>query len=218
VRRRDLVAALVGGAIVMVLAGGVAWAAIPSDGSVYTACMLKNVGTVRLIDKSLPAGNLMSRCKPALEIEVSWNQEGQQGIAGQPGSVGAKGDKGDTGEPGQNGAVGQPGEQGARGEPGAQGEPGIQGPKGDPGALAGYEIVRTFGSAQENELFTLTAPCPAGKQVVGGGGLVGAASLPLFEVQFSRPASDGSGWLISGYNGDPVIGVDLSVWAICVNA
>ena len=59
-----------------------AWAAIPSDGGVYTACMLKNVGTVRLIDKSLPANNLMSHCKPALETEISWNQKGEQGIQG----------------------------------------------------------------------------------------------------------------------------------------
>jgi hypothetical protein len=27
-----------------------------------TACMLKNVGTVRLIDTSLPAGNLLGHC------------------------------------------------------------------------------------------------------------------------------------------------------------
>ncbi len=92
-RRRDLIAAL-GGAVAIVLAGGVARAAIPSDGGVYTACMLKNVGTVRLIDKSLPPGNLMSHCNPALEIEVSWNKQGQQGIQGPPGQAGADGDDG----------------------------------------------------------------------------------------------------------------------------
>ena len=51
--------------------------------------MLKNVGTVRLIDKSLPPSNLMSHCKPALEVEVSWNQQGPQGIQGLPGATGA---------------------------------------------------------------------------------------------------------------------------------
>jgi hypothetical protein len=30
-------------------AGRVAWAAIPGAGNVYTACMLKGVGTIRLI-------------------------------------------------------------------------------------------------------------------------------------------------------------------------
>ena len=34
---------------------GIAYATIPGAGAVYTACMLKNVGTVRLIDPSLPA-------------------------------------------------------------------------------------------------------------------------------------------------------------------
>ena len=93
-RGRHLVAALVGAAVVLAVAGNLAWAAIPGGGGVYTACMLKNVGTVRLIDKSLPAGNLMSHCKPALEVEVSWNQAGQQGIPGTPGANGSDGDDG----------------------------------------------------------------------------------------------------------------------------
>ena len=87
-RKRDLIAAAAGALAATALAGGVAWAAIPADGGVYTACMLKNVGTVRLIDKSLPPSNLMSRCKPALEVEVSWNKQGQQGIQGPPGQRG----------------------------------------------------------------------------------------------------------------------------------
>jgi hypothetical protein len=86
--------------MVLVLAGSVAWAAIPGDGGVYTACMLKNVGTVRLIDKSLPPGNLMSHCKPALEVEITWNRQGPQGLQGPQGIQGPKGDKGDQGDPG----------------------------------------------------------------------------------------------------------------------
>jgi hypothetical protein len=89
--KRDLIAALIGGAIVMLLAGSVAWAAIPGEGGVYTACMLKNVGTVRLIDKSLPPGNIMSHCKPALEVEITWNQKGQQGLQGIQGPPGQDG-------------------------------------------------------------------------------------------------------------------------------
>lgn len=96
-RRRDIVAAAVGAVMATVLAGSVAWAAIPGDGGVYSACMLKNVGTVRLIDKSLPQGNLMSHCKPALEVEIAWNQKGQQGTQGPPG------EKGDSGPPGSAG-------------------------------------------------------------------------------------------------------------------
>lgn len=93
-RRRDIVAAAAGAVVITVLAGSVAWAAIPGEGGIYTACMLKNVGTVRLIDKSLPASNLMSHCKPALEVEIRWNQQGQagpQGIQGPPGDDGDDG-------------------------------------------------------------------------------------------------------------------------------
>jgi hypothetical protein len=93
-RRRDIVAAAAGAVAATVLAGGVAWAAIPGDGGAYSACMLKNVGTVRLIDKSLPPGNLMSRCKPALEVEISWNQQGPPGLPGAPGGEGDAGEDG----------------------------------------------------------------------------------------------------------------------------
>jgi hypothetical protein len=90
-RRRDLLSALAGAGVVLVLAGSVAWAAIPGEGGVYTACMLKNVGTVRLIDKSLPPGNVMSHCKPAFEVEITWNQKGQQGLQGIQGPPGQDG-------------------------------------------------------------------------------------------------------------------------------
>jgi hypothetical protein len=67
-------------AILVVLAGlvsaAVAYAAIPDSNGVYTACMLNKVGTIRLIDKSLPATSLMSHCNSALETEVAWNKNG----------------------------------------------------------------------------------------------------------------------------------------------
>ena len=125
-RRRELVAALAGAAVVLVVAGSVAWAAIPGDGGVYTACMLKGKGTIRLIDKSLPPGNLMSHCKPSTEVEVTWNQQGPQGL---PGTQGVPGPKGDTGDKGDTGAQGPAGQQGQRGLPG---QDGAQGLKGDP--------------------------------------------------------------------------------------
>ena len=90
-RKRDLIAAAAGALAATVLAGGVAWAAIPSEGGVYTACMLKNVGTVRLIDKSLPPSNLMSHCKAVLEIEISWNRQGPKGFRGSQGPPGPDG-------------------------------------------------------------------------------------------------------------------------------
>jgi hypothetical protein len=39
-----------------------AYASIPDGSGVYTACLLKNVGTIRLIDPTLPASNPISHC------------------------------------------------------------------------------------------------------------------------------------------------------------
>jgi Collagen triple helix repeat (20 copies) len=132
------------------LVGGVAYATIPDSGQVYTGCMLKGVGTIRLIDTSLPTSNLMSHCT-ALETQVSWNQQGQPGSAGPKGATGAagatgatgatgpagpsgpKGDTGDTGAIGPQGSKGDTGSPGAAGDTGATGPAGSVGPQGDKG-------------------------------------------------------------------------------------
>jgi hypothetical protein len=92
-------AALLAGAVV----GGFASATIPGSDGVYSACMLKGKGTIRLIDESLPESNPMSRCKPHQEVKVSWNREGPQGPSGMPGEKGEPGDKGDPGAQGPPG-------------------------------------------------------------------------------------------------------------------
>jgi hypothetical protein len=96
------------GTLVAAVIAGVAWASIPGPGNVYNACMLKGLGTIRLIDKSLPASNLMSRCTDR-ETEISWNQ------AGQPGPPGPQGVKGEPGAPGINGTNGTNGADGKDG-------------------------------------------------------------------------------------------------------
>jgi hypothetical protein len=90
---------------VLVSAVGIAYASIPWAGNVYNACMLKGIGTIRLIDKSLPSTNLMSHCADK-ETEISWNQAGQPGPAGPAGQQGLKGDPGPPGTNGANGTNG----------------------------------------------------------------------------------------------------------------
>jgi len=80
VGRRHLVALAVLAAAVL---GGVAYAAIPDAGGVFTACQLNANGSVRLIDPSLSSGPL-SRCSPN-ETQVQWNQQGQPGANGKDG-------------------------------------------------------------------------------------------------------------------------------------
>jgi hypothetical protein len=117
--RRVVVAA----ATLFALAGGVAYATIPNSNKVYTACMLKSAGTVRLIDPSLPASNAMSHCDSRRETQVTWNQQGQ---AGPPRARGAKGDTGPQGPPGAKGDTGPqrpPGATAPRATPGRRGRP-----------------------------------------------------------------------------------------------
>ncbi len=115
---------LAGAACCAALAAGVAYATIPGGGGDYTACMLKGVGTIRLVDPSLPASNLMGHCT-SLENQLGWNKQGQ---AGPPG---AKGDAGATGPQGAVGAKGLPGLPGTKGPSGGTGEQGDPGPDGD---------------------------------------------------------------------------------------
>jgi hypothetical protein len=108
---KRLLTAAAGALVAVGIAGGVAYATIPGPGNVYSACLLKGVGTIRLIDKSLPSTNLMSRCTDK-ETEISWNQAGQAGPAGPAGA------KGEPGAPGKDGANGTNGTNGTIGEDG----------------------------------------------------------------------------------------------------
>jgi hypothetical protein len=103
--KKRLLVSAAGMLVAVAIAGGVAYATIPGPGNVYSACMLKGLGTIRLIDKSLPSTNLMSHCTDK-ETEISWNQVGQpgpQGAKGEPGAPGTNGTDGTDGAAGKDG-------------------------------------------------------------------------------------------------------------------
>ena len=129
IRSRVLRATAIAG-LSVAIAGGVAYATIPDGGKVYHACMLNNVGTIRLIDPTLPSSNLMSKCSSSLETPVSWSQAGPQGIQGP---AGAAGKNGVDGKDGLNGKNGLDGKNGVDGRPGADGKDGAAGPAGAAG-------------------------------------------------------------------------------------
>jgi hypothetical protein len=179
-RKRLLTAAA--GTLVAAAIAGVAWAAIPGPGNVYTACMLKSIGTIRLIDKSLPASSLMSRCADK-EIEISWNQ------AGQPGPAGPQGAKGEPGAPGTNGTNGTDGKDGVSVTTAAEpaggancADGGVQltavngvsyvcngkdGTNGTDGT-SGYEVVHSTMNIAPGESASFIVSCPPGKTVLQG--------------------------------------------------
>ena len=81
-------------AAVFAAAGGIAYAAIPDAGTgVYHACMLKNVGTIRIIDPE------RQRCSSLLEVEITFNKQGPTGNPGATGPPGQDGEDGQDGAP-----------------------------------------------------------------------------------------------------------------------
>lgn len=100
-RSSKLVTAIVGGLIVAVAVGSVAWAAIPDANGVIHGCYVKRTGALRVIDTGMA-------CK-ATETALQWSQKGPQGLTGTPGT------------PGTPGATGAPGPQGPAGPEGARG-------------------------------------------------------------------------------------------------
>jgi hypothetical protein len=77
---------------IFAIAGGVAYAAIPDAGTgLYHACMLKNVGTIRIID---PAAQ---HCITTLETAITFGAKGDQGPQGIPGANGTNGSNGNPG-------------------------------------------------------------------------------------------------------------------------
>jgi len=130
-RRRDLITAAAGALVATVLAGGVAWAAIPAADGTIQACYGKIGGVVRFID---PAKG--EKCSPALENTVTINAKGLKGDPGpqgQPGKDGLNGTNGVNGKDGINGTDGAPGAPGADGEDGLPGSNGTNGTTGTDG-------------------------------------------------------------------------------------
>ena len=171
----------------------IAYATIPDSGKVYTACMLTGVGSVRLIDPSLPPHNRMSHCTP-FETQITWNQKGQ---------AGPQGPKGDTGATGQTGADGA---QGPKGDTGPQGPQGSAGPAGPNTTFSGS--VNPNGTPQESGftvqhtaasgLYRIDFPAGtfngnAGKFLIATVTPIGPATFVNFASSIAPIAADGSG-------------------------
>jgi hypothetical protein len=126
-------------AVLVVLAvSAVAYAAIPDENGVFTACINGTDGSIRIIDPSAGA-----ECRGG-ENRVTWNKKGIEGPKGPTGATGLQGPRGAQGPTGPAG--GPSGPQGEPGQPGPKGDTGAQGPAG-PGALwIAYSDVFAYGS------------------------------------------------------------------------
>jgi len=145
---------------------------------------------------------------------------GPQGEAGSTGATGAVGPKGDTGATGPKGDTGATGATGATGPQGPMGLMGPLGPQGLPG-ISGFVIASTPFAAVTvagNSTTTMSASCPAGKNVIGGGyesSQTGGTNYALHPVSMFPSAADT--WRVtlrvSGINN--AVTITFRVYAIC---
>ena len=107
----------------------------------------------------------------------------------------------------------QPGPAGPAGPQGPQGPAGPQGASG----LAGVEIVKAQSVLSSDTLRTLHVVCPAGKKVLGGGGLIVGAGGDV-ALDESYPPSP-SAWRATAYEVNAT-GANwyLVTYAICASA
>jgi hypothetical protein len=118
------------------------------------------------------------------------------------------------------GPQGPQGETGLTGPEGPQGPQGVQGPAGISGLqhVTGSPVTISRGSSE-----TVTATCPSGKTVIGGGFKTGvppgSAARPEAMIVFSSAGDGTSGWSVSGANttsrNDGNATLTLTAYAIC---
>lgn len=139
--------------------------------------------------------------------------QGERGPEGPEGPEGAQGPTGEKGDKGEKGDTGEQGPQGPQGEQGSQGPQGEQGPQGPAGTI-GEVVVATnqanWSGGQQNQ--SLTATCPTGHVVVGGGFAVDSGNAS-WTVTDSRP--DGNGWKVVASGAGTTT---ATVYATCIQS
>lgn len=106
-KRRKILVGIAAAAVGLAVAGGVAYATIPSN-NVIDACYTRSGGTLRVIDATV------TNCK-ASETALAWNVQGVQGATGATGPQGPAGPAGPAGPQGPTGATGPAGPAGPAG-------------------------------------------------------------------------------------------------------
>jgi hypothetical protein len=190
---------LVLAAAVLSLGAGVPVVADASDAPRITVCINRRTHAIRY--------SYRGRCGRGTRAVVlgrgALGPHGPRGPQGLPGATGATGSAGATGPTGPGvgatGSTGPTGPSGAAGVTGptgptgagATGASGASGPTGVTGAT-GVNVFHMVTSAPTSVDATITALCPPG-EVVTGGGYTGTA----LSITNSRPNVSGTGWSIT---------------------
>ena len=191
--RRTLVRGSAFALIALVVGAGVA-AAQPPSGTIHGCVGV--TGLLRVVGPTTNCG--------LLETSLEWN------VQGPPGPQGPAGPAGPTGA---TGAQGPAGPQGPEGPQGQQGPPG-------PSGVTGYQQVDVAVDIPGGQGRSITAECPAGKRVFGGGAVLNNSFLTLAEshaFDFELSGVQHSGWFIDVRN-TAVFTLTPAAFAICANA
>lgn len=169
------------GAVACLLAGSTGGAVA---GGLVTGSQIKN-GTVTGKDvqnRSLSTSDLAPSTLTTLR--------GARGPAGPAGAAG------EDGGPGRPGPAGEPGAPGSSGPAGPAGPTGPAGPKGAPGIVDFKVVTTNTVTVQPGTYGVVTAFCPFGYEVLGGGGALNASHGLVTEESRPLTAPDGTkAWL-----------------------
>ena len=191
-------------ALLVVLAVGVGTvsAAIPNGTGKYSACLVKNTGTVKLIN--FPK---VSTC-PAGEKLISWNAKGPAGPQGAQGPQGPQGGQGPAGPADWNAIPNKPA--------------GFADGVDDDGVTA--VKIRTVTSPTPGTIASGgggfdTADCPTGFLAVGGGYALGGTASDLDGVVvFRSNAFDADTWIVDGFKPPSGNSVTITAQVTCMRA
>ncbi len=96
---------------------------------------------------------------------------------------------------------------------GFEGPEGLEGPTG-PVGISGYERVSASNTTGAGGVRVVTANCPGGKKVLGGGvNVTGYNFFPPYISQ-SYPL-DADSWLVEVKNNELLVGITVTAWAVC---
>jgi hypothetical protein len=92
---------------------------------------------------------------------------------------------------------------------------GPQGPAGPPGA-SGLQLISGSGASNSSSPKSQQQDCPAGKRVVGGGGVITGSATNTF-LSTSRPTDAGTGWIATGResSGGNAGSWAVQTWVVC---
>ena len=202
--------------------GGTSYAAvqIPS-GSVGTpqlrngAVTATKVKAHSLLAADFAGGQLPSGAQGARGAVGPQGLPGATGPEGARGPAGPQGPDGLAGARGSNGSTGPQGPEGpagAQGPAGAEGPAGAQGPKGDSGT-AHTALAQNTTVVQPGADVVISATCPAGTTVTGGGFLAAAG----LQAEESSPDLGNNAWVLEVKNPSSSVAVQTFVQAVCAS-